>query len=224
MYGKNEEVLHMYIKGIMPGGISSNCYVLCDEASGEGALCDVGEYNALVENEIKAAGIKTLKYILCTHGHFDHVYGIRDTKERFPEAKTVIGLLDAELLHDSYKNLADAFGIVYDKNTEADITVTRGDVLTLGETKLRVIETPGHSQGGVCYVCDSEKFLLSGDTIFKLTIGRTDKWGSDFDTLIESIKKLMTLPDDYKIYTGHNIPTTVGDERTGNRFSKYFNK
>lgn len=211
----------MTVKRLPLGPVSANCYILCDEKSGEGAVADPGEYNALLENEIRAAGIVNLKYILCTHGHFDHIYGVKDTKSRFPAAQTVIGEDDKELLYDTYKNLADEFGFPFDKKTEADITVKEGDVLTLGETELRVIHTPGHSPGGVCYICDSEKLLLSGDTLFKLTIGRTDKWGSDLFTLLRSLEKLMRLPDDYTVYTGHNVPTCIGDERVRNRFLRY---
>ena len=92
------------------------------------------------------------------------------------------------------------------------------DTLEIGSKKLRVLETPGHSLGGVCYICDEEKFVFSGDTLFKLTVGRTDLWGGNLNELLDSVEKLMLLSDDYEVFTGHNISTTIGSERVRNRY------
>ena len=112
---------------------------------------------------------------------------------------------------------ADYFGASFEK-FKPDILVKENDQLEIGSKKFRVLETPGHSLGGVCYICDEEKFLFSGDTLFKLTVGRTDLWGGNLNELLDSVEKLMLLSDDYIVYTGHNISTTIGSERVRNRY------
>lgn len=207
----------LVVKRLPLGPIGANCYILCDEKSGEGAVIDVGGFEKRLLDEISGAGIKNLKYILCTHGHFDHISGIPELKKHFPSAEILIDKDDKDLFFDGEKNLADYFGAV-SPHFKADGLLFENEELFLGETKLRVMKTPGHSRGSVCFICDKEKIVFSGDTLFKFTVGRTDLWGGSLEELSKSLEKIMTLPDDYKVYTGHNIPTTVGDERTGNRF------
>ena len=207
----------MYIKRLPTGVFCANCYILCDEKSKDGAVIDVGDCTEELLSEIKRAGIENLKYILCTHGHFDHISGIPELKKEYPEALVVIGENDAELLCDREKSLAEAFGF-YQQTFHTDKTVKDGNILMLGETELRVLETPGHSPGGVCYVCNKEKIVFSGDTLFRYSIGRTDMWGSDFTTLLNSLDKLMLLDDTFKVFPGHNSDTTIGIERENNRY------
>jgi glyoxylase-like metal-dependent hydrolase (beta-lactamase superfamily II) len=207
----------MYIKRLPLGDVEANCYIICDEETKVGAVVDVGGFNDLFLQEIKTAGIEELKYILCTHGHFDHIAGVKRLKELYPEAEVVIGEQDAILTEDSDKNVADYFGASFE-SFKPDILVKENDQLEIGSKKFRVLETPGHSLGGVCYICDEEKFLFSGDTLFKLTVGRTDLWGGNLNELLDSVEKLMLLSDDYIVYTGHNISTTIGSERVRNRY------
>lgn len=207
----------MYIKRIPIGPATANCYIVSDEKSGDGAVIDAGGFDEALLEEIAAAKIKNLKYILCTHGHFDHISGIPELKKHFPEAKITISTEDAPLLSDSKKSLAEYFGI-FQPHFEADKALKDGDELFLGDMRLRVMLTPGHSRGSVCYICDSERLLFSGDTLFKFTVGRTDLWGGDSTLLSQSLEKIMTLPDDYTVFTGHNIETTIGSERARNRF------
>ena len=207
----------MYIKGFAIGPVSANCYVICDDKTKIGAVIDPGDFNGLLLKEIEKAGIEELKYILCTHAHFDHIAGVKKLKELYPQAKIVIGEQDAILTEDSDKNVADYFGASFEK-FKPDVLVKENDQLEIGSKEFRVLETPGHSLGGVCYICDEEKFVFSGDTLFKLTVGRTDLWGGNLNELLDSVEKLMLLSDDYIVYTGHNISTTIGSERVRNRY------
>ena len=207
----------MYIKRLPLGDVEANCYIICDEETKVGAVIDAGGFSDVLLKEIEESGVKELKYILCTHGHFDHIAGVKKLKDIYTEAKIVIGEKDAILTEDSEKNVANYFGAVFE-SFKPDITVKENDILEIGNTSFRVLETPGHSLGGVCYVCDEEKFLFSGDTLFKLTVGRTDLWGGNINELLDSVEKLMLLSDDYAVYTGHNISTTIGSERVRNRY------
>lgn len=207
----------MYIKRLPLGDVEANCYVICDEETKVGAVVDAGGFNDSLLEEIKVAGIEELKYILCTHGHFDHIAGVKRLKALYKDAQVVIGKEDAILTEDSDKNVADYFGATFE-SFKPDVLVKENDCLEIGSKKFRVLETPGHSKGGVCYICDEEKFLFSGDTLFKLTVGRTDLWGGNLNELLDSVEKLMLLSDDYEVFTGHNISTTIGSERVRNRY------
>ncbi len=207
----------MYIKRLPLGDVEANCYIVCDGETKVGAVLDVGGFSEELLNAIKEAEIEELKYILCTHGHFDHIAGVKRLKELYPKAEIVIGEQDAILTEDVEKNMANYFGASFD-GFKPDILVKENDQLEIGSKKFRVLATPGHSLGGVCYVCDEEKILFSGDTLFKLTVGRTDLWGGNLNELLDSVEKLMLLSDDYIVYTGHNISTTIGSERVRNRY------
>jgi glyoxylase-like metal-dependent hydrolase (beta-lactamase superfamily II) len=207
----------MFIKRLPLGDVEANCYIVADEGTKTGAVIDAGGFSEELLSSIKEAGIENLKYIMCTHGHFDHIAGVKKLKEHFPSAEIVIGAEDAILTEDADKNASKYFGASFD-SFKPDVLVKENDILTIGKKEFKVLETPGHSKGGVCYVCESEKILFSGDTLFKLTVGRTDLWGGSINELLDSIEKLMLLSDDYTVLTGHNISTTIGNERIRNRY------
>ncbi len=208
----------MYIKTLPLGYVSANCYIIKDEKSGEGAVIDAGDYNMTLEREILNADIKILKYIFLTHGHFDHISGVSTLKEKHPDAKVVIGEFDAPLLSNADMSLASAFGLPFTP-CYADIKVKDGDSLKLGETKIKVISTPGHSLGGVVYYVPTECIAFTGDTLFKGGIGRTDLYGGDTNTLNLSLQKLKRmLPEETVTYSGHGRSSNMGYELTYNRY------
>ena len=195
--------------------IFANCYALVDEATGESAIVDPAYYNGSIRQLFDDAGAKNIKYILLTHGHFDHIFGVAGLKEA-SGAKVVIHKDDAELLLGPSKSLAEGNFPEPQIPVEADITVDGGDVLYLGESRIEVLHTPGHTQGGVCYILPEDRVMLTGDTLFCMTAGRTDLFGGNEALLIESLKTLIALEGDYRVLPGHNRETTLDRERTRN--------
>ncbi len=202
----------MIIKTFIEPPIDNNNYLIIDEQSKEAALVDC---SGGVNDEIKSALSEfdaNLKYILLTHAHFDHVAGIRNN----PDIKVVMHQEDMGLLQ-KVNNYLPMFGMLEMTVPEIDIFVKDGDVIKLGDTEIKVIHTPGHTQGGVCYLVDGK--LFSGDTIFREAVGRCDLEGGDFDQIVESIQnKIFTLPEETVIYPGHGRMTDVEWEKQNNRF------
>ncbi len=204
----------MIIKALAVGPIQANCYILGCEETKSAAVIDPGDdadriLMALAESKL------TAKYILNTHGHFDHVGANRRLKEA-TGADLLIHQGDTDML-SATAVAAASFGLQCDNSPPADRIITDGDEITFGDITLHVIHTPGHSPGGVSFHTDGIVFV--GDTLFAGSIGRTDFPGGDFDTLITSIKtRLFPLGDDVKVYTGHGPATTIGTERRINPF------
>ncbi len=192
----------------------ANCYMLIDEKSGEAAVVDPAWY---VEefNSILAKNNAKLKYILLTHGHFDHIFGVHGLKDA-TGAKVVIHFKDAEHLIDSEKSLAKGNMPEPQIPVTADILVKEGDVLTLGEEEIKVMSTPGHTMGSVCYIIENDKTIISGDTLFCMTAGRTDFPDGSDELMISSLKRLIALEGDYRVLPGHNRETTLESERKRN--------
>ena len=209
----------MYIKGIALGPVSANCYIVCDEKTKIGAVIDPGDYNVALLKEIEKAGIEELKYILCTHAHFDHISGVGRLKEKFPEAKIAVGVEDSRFLNDGYLNLALYFGAPF-YPCVADKELKNGDKLQIGNIELSVISAPGHSPGGVLYYEKEQGFLFTGDTIFRGSIGRTDFYGGDAPTLMNTLNKIKNYPDECVIYSGHGEKTTIKHEKQYNMYLK----
>jgi glyoxylase-like metal-dependent hydrolase (beta-lactamase superfamily II) len=192
----------------------ANCYIIGCESTKSAAVIDPGEEADRILKELAKDSL-TLKYIINTHGHFDHVGGNYDLKKA-SGADIVIHPADEAMLADLVRTAA-AFGLSAQNSPAPDRTVQEGDTISFGEISLRVLDTPGHSPGGISLHTDNMVFV--GDTLFAGSIGRTDLPGGDFQTLISSIKtKLFPLGDDTKVYTGHGPATSIGQEKRANPF------
>ncbi len=193
----------------------ANCWLIADEKNGRAAVVDPAWLTDEMKEILTDRGIE-VEYILLTHGHFDHILGVAALKE-FSGAKIAIHAEDADCLHDEEKSLAK--GNTNDFTpANADILLNDGDVLKVGDIEIKVMHTPGHTPGGVCYIIEDEKTILTGDTLFCMTVGRTDFPGGSSEILAESLEKLIALDGDYVILPGHNRETTLERERTRNRF------
>ncbi|MBR3297650.1 MAG: MBL fold metallo-hydrolase [Clostridia bacterium] len=158
-------------------------------------------------------------HILLTHGHFDHIMGVAKLREE-EGAQVFIHNADAGALEGGEASLAYMAG-TFVTNCEVDKRLEDGDAFTAAGLEFSVIATPGHTPGGVCYVIESEKVIFSGDTLFRLSVGRTDLRGGDSMQLYESIAyRLFTLSGDYRVFPGHEEPTTLDFERKHNPFMR----
>lgn len=193
------------------GDLDNNCYLLLDETTNKSALIDCTVADDRMRELI---GDTDLQYILLTHGHFDHIGGVRDIKKEYG-CKVVISSVDALMLSSGKASLA-AFCGAEQNDTKPDITVQDGDEIELGTLKIKVLSTPGHTSGSVCYVVGDA--LFSGDTLFYCSCGRTDFPTGSSDDMIKSLKKLASLDGNYKVYTGHNQLSNLDFERKNNPY------
>lgn len=196
------------------GPMGTNCYVLWDEKSLEGAVIDPGYEDQKVADVIAKNKLK-VKYILLTHGHFDHLGGVNQVK-KLTGAKVLIHENDADCLMDPKRNLSVLAGMSLELEP-ADGLLSENEVIHLGELLIRVIHTPGHSKGGVCFLVGDT--LIAGDTLFNTSIGRTDFFDGDLEELLGNIEsKLFILEDDVDVLPGHGENTTIGYEKMHNPF------
>lgn len=204
----------MTIKAAPLGAFAANFYLVTDEKTNEAFAVDPGaqpEIAAQLIRESKA----NLRYIFITHAHADHIGALDSIKSEFG-AMVVTGKYDAAALNDDALNLCQSFGIS-SPQTRADILAEDGDKLPFGSGEIKIIHTPGHTRGSICIL--TEEFLISGDTLFEMSVGRTDFPGGSSDELISSIReKLFTLDGSLKVYPGHGNPTTIEFERNNNPF------
>ena len=199
------------IKKIVVGGLETNCYIFADLKTKEAALIDpASDGDNVIKTELERHGLK-LKCVINTHGHGDHISS--NYKFKVP---ICIHRLDAEFLGNTELNMSAAFGFNI-KSPPASRLLEDGDVIRVGELKLKVLHTPGHTPGGISLLTDGVVF--TGDTLFMNGVGRTDfSYGSEED-LVNSIKnKLLPLDDDIIIYPGHGPLSTIGKERRENTF------
>jgi len=208
----------MVVKQYEVGNFSVFCYLIGDENTGEGLFIDPADEADRLLSEAKRHGIKEIKYIVNTHSHVDHIMGNREMVRR-TGAKIVIHEKDAKFLTRMPQDLLMMFRA--EPSPPADILVKEGDIIEVGNVRLRVIHTPGHSPGGISLYMDG--MVFTGDTLFVGSVGRTDFPGSSWEEMEASIKnKLYTLPGDTIVYPGHNYgptPTsTIQYEKRHNPF------
>ena len=208
----------MRITTIPCGVLAANCYIV--ESDTNAVIIDPGFFENEIFDYIEENPQK-IKYILLTHGHFDHIFAAEKV-QKMTDAKIVIGKGDEKALVNDAFNLSYGFRLPYGEigtNPKGEITVLDGEVINLDDMSFKVISTPGHSPGGVCYLC--EDILFSGDTLFAGSIGRTDFPNSNLSELFVSLNKLKSLNDDINVYPGHGEPTTIGEEKHNNFYMKF---
>jgi hydroxyacylglutathione hydrolase len=204
----------MIIKRLEVGPLMTNCYIVGCEDTKEAAVIDPGD-NVNDILFLLAKNKLTLKYILNTHGHFDHTGGNKELKES-TNAKLMIHKAD-EIMIKNLSTLGREFGLSVENSPSADGYLDDNDIISFGNIKLKVLHTPGHSQGGVSFYMEGHAFV--GDTLFNGSIGRTDFPGGDYNVLISGVKeKLFVLDDITKVYPGHGPETTIGHEKRYNMF------
>lgn len=205
----------MIIERIPVGLYAANCYVIGCENTLEGAVFDPGEDAPSILEKVKKHNLR-VKYIIITHGHFDHIGALADVKEE-TGAQVAVHKNDKGMLINPEKSLSSLVS-EGSKAVNPDILLEDGERLRVGDMELKILHTPGHSPGGICVSID-DKVLISGDTLFAGSIGRTDLPGGNFDMLIRSIKsKLMVLDEEITVYPGHGAATTIGTEKERNPF------
>ena len=204
----------MILKQFVLGALENNNYLLIDEESKEAVLFDCTEKSDEIDNALNQYGA-TLKYVLLTHGHFDHILGVNETKAK--HNCQVLVHEDDKILMEAIKEFSRNFGLAHSEVQKVDGYLKENDIIKIGEHEIKVILTPGHTKGGVCYLVDGE--LFSGDTLFYESIGRTDLPGGSFEQLKTNIQqKLFTLDDEIKVYPGHGWTSTIGHEKINNKF------
>ena len=207
--------MSLTIKCFSGGMQQENTYLIIDNATGTTAVIDPGYYGEDIGTEIGEN--PRLKYILLTHGHYDHFAAAELYINKYPDALFAVPEREEYLLNGGRDNKWMALGRGTGVCPKADIRLSDGDLISIGETVLRVIETPGHTEGSVCYVTDKEVF--SGDTLFRLSIGNSSLETGDRNALLSSIHdKLFSLSDDIVVFPGHGPETTVGFEKINNPF------
>ena len=195
----------------------TNCFILGDEQTHQAIVIDPGGDADKILSQIDTMGLKVMA-IVNTHAHVDHIGAIRKIKE---VTGAQIMMHEAELpLLQAASRMGRLFGIRIEQPPDPDRFLSEGEVISLGDgISLSVLDTPGHSPGGISLVTSDKKLCFAGDTLFAGSIGRTDLPGGDYHTLIASIKtKLLPLGDDMKVLPGHGPATTLGAERRYNPF------
>ncbi len=202
------------VYGYLTSPIQTNTYLAFDETK-EGFIVDPGGYSKSLADRAKSEGIH-LGWILLTHGHGDHIAGIPGFRKEFPEIKVLASVKEKEFLLNPVNNglvdyTSEPFGITCDRY------VDDGEKMTIGNTEFTFISTPGHTPGG--QVIYTPGFAFTGDTLFRLSIGRTDFYGGNYETLVKSIReKVYKLPPETSVLPGHMEESTIELEREHNPF------
>ena len=204
------------IKRVVVGPLQVNCYILGCPATGEAAIIDPGDDAEEIASVVRESGLKPV-YIINTHGHPDHVSANAALKREFG-LKIVSSPLDAALMQ-SGSDLLSLMGVRTEPSPPPDVTVGDGDTIDIGDIRLEVLHTPGHTEGGICLYLPGEGILFTGDTLFAGSVGRTDFPGGSWPELERSIReRIYSLPEETVVLTGHGESTTVGREKAANAF------
>lgn len=201
---------------LVVGPLAVNCFILGCEETRQGVVVDAGGDAGQIIAAVERLGLN-IDQVINTHGHFDHVGANRQIMEHF-NARLLIHEEDAPMLERAGE-VAKAYGIRGDNSPQPDEFLRDGMEISFGTCRMKVLHTPGHTQGGCCLYIEAEKKVITGDTLFADSIGRTDLPGGSHEQLLISIRsKLFTLPDEVIAYPGHGPVTTIGHERQHNPY------
>lgn len=202
----------MKITTFVMGVVGTNCYIVHDDKKNAVIVDCTGEAELYIkfieENSLNVT------HVLLTHGHFDHISCVDEMKKRY-KCKVVLAEIEKEFLKNVTLNCS-SFGGVDVIISDADIYVTEGDEIITGDLDFKVIMTPGHTVGSVCYIIDN--VIFSGDTLFQGSCGRTDLPTGNWETISKSLHRLRDLDGDYTVYSGHGMITTLDAERHSNPY------
>lgn len=207
--------MKLKLASIELGPLPTNCYIGVNEETGHGFLVDPAKYHDKVVEAMREMGIEQLDYILLTHGHFDHILGVPGFLEKFPEAKVVIHKLDEPFLTDPVLSHSAAHGLDQ-PDMKADLVVEDGDTVPFDDAVFHVVHTPGHTTGSIVYLLDD--IMFAGDTLFRLSCGRTDFPESDPAAMRPSLQRLASLDGNYAVLPGHGPTSDLDYERQNNPF------
>ena len=196
----------MRIENLYPGSWGSNCYLL--SCGTHAAIVDPSANANTIVEHLTNQGL-TLDYILLTHGHFDHIVSLDALRER-TGAPACIHEADLTMPEDSHKNAFYPLFHMERKHRRPERALRDGEILMLGDEQIRVIHTPGHTLGGVCYLCNDE-LLITGDTLFSDTYGRCDLYGGSESELFSSLRELRAYNQNLLIFPGHGDSARLGD-------------
>ncbi|MGL4875466.1 MAG: MBL fold metallo-hydrolase [Clostridium sp.] len=197
----------MQIEKIITGLYEENTYLLIDENTKACAIVDPGDEEERIIEKIESLQISP-KFIILTHAHFDHVGAVEALMKKYNIPF---------YMHKNEEEYVEKDSTVFGNLKKADKFVNEGDEIALGNTVIKVIHTPGHTKGGVCYLADNK--LISGDTLFNGSVGRADFPGGNMSELLSGInEKLFTLDSNIEVYPGHGPKTTIGYEKNNNPF------
>jgi len=208
----------MEVKFFTVNMFGENTYIC--HCHGEGVLIDPGSSNDKERQDILdyiAAHNLTIKHLLLTHGHIDHIIDCAFFSRHFG-MNFKMHQKDVQLLENAHVQ-SEMFGVRFEKPEIPEEFLDESDTITFGETTWSILYCPGHSPGSICFYDENDQSLIAGDVLFQGSVGRTDLWEGSMEVLLESINgKLMKLPDEVKVYPGHGPPTTIGAERESNPF------
>jgi glyoxylase-like metal-dependent hydrolase (beta-lactamase superfamily II) len=207
----------MLVDSFPVGPLQCNCSIIACKETGEAAIVDAGGDALKIIEACQAHGL-TIKYLLHTHAHFDHIVGSKELKEK-TGAEILLHKGD-QWLYDNLSKQGQLFGFKFDQPLPVDRYLDDGEEIQIGKLKTTVIHTPGHTPGSLCFsLADKESVLFSGDTLFHRSIGRTDLWGGSYEQIIDSIaNRLMTLDDSTRVIPGHGPDTDIWSEKKENPF------
>ena len=196
------------------GPVGANTYIVTDGLSDESAVIDCGAFTPALREKLAN---KNVKYIMLTHGHYDHILGVYDLKQA-TGAEVLIHNDDAACLYDSMSSLAFYSYGQAQQPLKADRVLRQGDRIELGQTVFKVMNTKGHTEGSVIYIDEANRIMFTGDTLFAGSCGRTDLPGGDEGKMLDSLRRINAMDGDYTVYPGHDRSTTLEEER---RFNVY---
>ncbi len=207
----------MIIKSLVVGPLEVNCYIIGDEETKKAMIVDPGDEPDRIIDLIKEDSL-TPVYIFCTHAHFDHVGAVPELKE--DTGAKILLHKDEKEIYEAARDMAAFWGYDIPPLPEPDLFVKEGDTIEVGKLNFKVLHTPGHSPGGICLYGNG--IVITGDTLFAGSVGRTDFHGGDLNKLKESFKRLLTLPENTEVLPGHGPKSTIGIEKRENFFIEEF--